>query len=847
MAVPEQTPYKEYEGNGVTKSFALGFICESKDHLIVLVDEIEPPIATWSLSGGNVVFTTAPASGSKITLQRNTPFGRTTDYQSFNNSFRPQAVNGDFDRLWLKLQELGVADWLMKLYVDRLHQQQEAKINDLKSYVDDRDDELQSYLMEEIRKQGVALDQLDEYYNYLMQRLAQIAEDKGWDASFVVDGPQTQKEINLYGGKKYDMPFGGYDVGQIVVLDNGYRVESIEPNNINNPNIDMDGWERVNYSYKQISVKDFFTREQLRDCLTATPQLKYSDAFQAAVDAAIANGSHSIFVPFDQGEVYVLDKTVNLNCSGFEIRGNRAPTYFRNTGQIIRGYICADENVVDFFNYNNGAGSGIYSSNQIVVDGIGKIGKVVNGVRTQNFLKMDTDNNGPHRGVLFTKSCGIEFNEILSITTRTSSYMGAGSVVFENGCVYNRNNAVSKAYSRSFNLRVAGIQSEQGAKWQGRFDGGITFVDNMLEGQTTPIDIQTNGGTIDIHNNYFEAHTGEAIVKFSGTTAAATFNHRNNYYAHTDNVIDIMQLSGILSVNSSGIYNSIGNRVSQLTFKSLYLAVNSIINSGRAYTDTTSGTQLRGYCSTEGIPVDSEAVCTSAIGTTPIQTPIGLNKLAHVVTGTSAYIPLSLPFESGDSVTVCALVKLKGGDSPIMRLYNESTLITSLSQLPILSNNDGRWQIAIISTIPSVSGTQCRINFTSTEGLVVAAVGVKVIPKAKFQEFSSTFGEQTISEKRAPITIFNPLYNENVLRSYLVEKNVTLPSISNGLYYDLSTTTVRGAEVGDPVYVGLNVDDQGLDIRGRVSSASTVSIRIHNRTAAPVNLGEVALKIKVLK
>lgn len=196
MAVPEQTPYIEHTGNGATTSFSLGFNCESKDHLIVLVDDIEPPIATWSLTGGNVVFTTAPAAGKKITLQRNTPFSRTTDYQSYNNSFRPPAVNKDFDRLWLKLQELGVADWLMKLYVDRLHQQQEQKINDLKVYVDDRDDELRAYLLEEIRKQGVALDQLDEYYNYLMQRLAQIAVDKGWDASFVVDGNENQKYIN---------------------------------------------------------------------------------------------------------------------------------------------------------------------------------------------------------------------------------------------------------------------------------------------------------------------------------------------------------------------------------------------------------------------------------------------------------------------------------------------------------------------------------------------------------------------------------------------------------------------------------------------------------------------------
>lgn len=185
MAVPEQTPYIEHTGNGVTTSFSLGFQCESKDHLIVLLDEIEPPIATWSLTEGNVVFTTAPAAGKKITLQRNTPFSRTTDYQSYNNSFRPPAVNKDFDWIWLKLQELGVADWILG-----------ARIDALKNYVDDRDDELRAYLLEEIRKQGVALDQLDEYYNYLMQRLAQIAVDKGWDASFVVDGNENQHEIN---------------------------------------------------------------------------------------------------------------------------------------------------------------------------------------------------------------------------------------------------------------------------------------------------------------------------------------------------------------------------------------------------------------------------------------------------------------------------------------------------------------------------------------------------------------------------------------------------------------------------------------------------------------------------
>lgn len=208
MAVPEQTPYIEHTGNGVTTSFSLGFQCESKDHLIVLVDEIEPPIATWSLTGGNVVFTTAPAAGKKITLQRNTPFSRTTDYQSYNNSFRPPAVNKDFDWIWLKLQELGVVDMLLKIYVDRLHGEQKDYIDnkdqlvrniisDLRNYVNQQDNNRNSYFENLISRQGISLQQLDNYYKHLLQGIANIAAEKGWIASLIATANgKNQQEIN---------------------------------------------------------------------------------------------------------------------------------------------------------------------------------------------------------------------------------------------------------------------------------------------------------------------------------------------------------------------------------------------------------------------------------------------------------------------------------------------------------------------------------------------------------------------------------------------------------------------------------------------------------------------------
>lgn len=253
MAVQPQTPYKEYTANGSTNSFALEFDCDNQDHLIVLVDDIEPVVGAWSLIGGAVVFGTAPTNGKKITIQRNTPFRRDGDFQSYDNSFRPPGVNNGFDKIWLKLQELGVVDWILsnrindlRAYVDKQDNVLQENIDSLKNYVDDKDDELRNYLLNAIQEQGVALDQLEEYYSYLMQQLAQVAIDRGWAASFIVsaDG-STQQEINDFGGAKWRNKPLGYDIGSTVKLENGDIVKSTVANNIIDPNIDMTGWRNI--------------------------------------------------------------------------------------------------------------------------------------------------------------------------------------------------------------------------------------------------------------------------------------------------------------------------------------------------------------------------------------------------------------------------------------------------------------------------------------------------------------------------------------------------------------------------------------------------------------------------
>ncbi|QCP22439.1 hypothetical protein [Acinetobacter baumannii] len=125
MAVPEQTPFIEYTANGTTTVFPLPFQCDKAEYLIVNLDGNEAPVGSWGFVNGSVTFNTAPANGVVVNIERNTPFQRTTDYQSYNNSFRPAPVNKDFDLIWWKLQELGYRDqviWLalVKEIADRI-------------------------------------------------------------------------------------------------------------------------------------------------------------------------------------------------------------------------------------------------------------------------------------------------------------------------------------------------------------------------------------------------------------------------------------------------------------------------------------------------------------------------------------------------------------------------------------------------------------------------------------------------------------------------------------------------------------------------------------------------------
>ena len=142
MAVPEQVPYIEHIGNGVSKQFSLGFDCDIKDRLIVWINDITVYFPEWSFLNGFVIFHEAPRAGDIIRIRRQTKFERETNYKSHDNSLRPDALNKDFDLIWWVLQELNIADLFLSVRIDDLKDYVDQRYQELKEYADQQDESL---------------------------------------------------------------------------------------------------------------------------------------------------------------------------------------------------------------------------------------------------------------------------------------------------------------------------------------------------------------------------------------------------------------------------------------------------------------------------------------------------------------------------------------------------------------------------------------------------------------------------------------------------------------------------------------------------------------------------------
>lgn len=77
---------------------------------------------------------------------------------------------------------------------------------------------------------------------------------------------ETQQEINDSVGAKWYGKGGGYPINYRVMLDNGDIVKSTEPNNTNNPNVNMTGWVKTNLA-SQVFDESGLSQQQVNNRL----------------------------------------------------------------------------------------------------------------------------------------------------------------------------------------------------------------------------------------------------------------------------------------------------------------------------------------------------------------------------------------------------------------------------------------------------------------------------------------------------------------------------------------------------------------------------------------------------
>ena len=113
MTVSSTTSRDEYNGNGVTTSFAYTFRILDEDHVAVYVDDVLKTITThYTVSGvgdsggGSITMLSAPAAGTaNVVFLRSIPLTQETDYVE-NDPFPAEAHEDALDKLTMVSQQL---------------------------------------------------------------------------------------------------------------------------------------------------------------------------------------------------------------------------------------------------------------------------------------------------------------------------------------------------------------------------------------------------------------------------------------------------------------------------------------------------------------------------------------------------------------------------------------------------------------------------------------------------------------------------------------------------------------------------------------------------------------------
>lgn len=159
MTVPVQTGQNDYTANGVTTVFPYTFRIISQSDLKVYINDILVTIG-YTVSGvgnnfgGNVTFSSAPVSGTAISLQRMLPVDQQLDLGEYTK-FPAEAVERQFDRLAMIDEQQ-----------DRAQSQLRLEFDGFESYVESKFDAV-----------DIKIDEIDSSISHVQQAIESIQPD----------------------------------------------------------------------------------------------------------------------------------------------------------------------------------------------------------------------------------------------------------------------------------------------------------------------------------------------------------------------------------------------------------------------------------------------------------------------------------------------------------------------------------------------------------------------------------------------------------------------------------------------------------------------------------------------